>query len=84
MARATELSRCMCCRTNSVGWPRVCDECTDHEAQAELASYYGLESYEDPDGNLIAVTGMECKSCGMLYDGGMRCTYCGDPDPLDW
>jgi RNA polymerase subunit RPABC4/transcription elongation factor Spt4 len=58
---------CISCGRTPVTWPRVCPDCTDQEAQAILAS----EGYE------------ECKSCGMLYDGGMRCTYCGDPDPWD-
>jgi hypothetical protein len=58
---------CISCGKHEVGWPRVCEECKDHEAQAILAS-------EDAP---------ECGSCGMRYDGGMRCTYCGDSDPTD-
>ena len=63
--------KCICCHKNEVSWPRVCSDCTDHEAQYEIASGNGFES------------GWECRTCGMLYDGGMRCTYCGDIDPLD-
>ena len=61
------MSKCISCKSNEVTWPLVCDDCTDHEAQAFLA----LEDCR------------RCRSCGMYYDGGMRCTYCGDIDPLD-
>jgi hypothetical protein len=58
--------RCISCNRKWSGWPRVCPDCRDTEAQAILES----EGYE------------ECETCGMFYDGGMRCTYCGNPDPL--
>ena len=61
------MSKCISCGKIEVVWPLVCNNCKDHEAQAILA----MEGAE------------ECRSCGMLYDGGMRCTYCGDPDPTD-
>ena len=65
-----DMSKCVCCHKVEVTWPLVCDECTDHESQAELArKYFGKD--------------MVCKSCGMIYDGGQYCTYCGDVDPLD-
>ena len=63
------MSKCICCKKNEVTWPKVCDDCIDHEAQAELAREY---SYN-----------MTCKICGMIHDGGQCCTYCGDRDPLD-
>jgi hypothetical protein len=47
----------------------------DAEAQAELASRLYAEGL-DPDE-------MRCRTCGAIYDGGTRCTYCGDPNPLD-
>ena len=69
-AEATVASElCICCHKNPVTWPRVCDACQDHDAQDELLAYFG--------------DGHECRTCGMIYDGGMRCTYCGDEDPLD-
>ena len=62
------MSTCICCHKNEVTWPKVCDDCTDHEAQAELArEYFGEDR--------------TCKTCGMLYDGGQCCTYCGDRKP---
>lgn len=73
---------CICCGKNPVTWPRVCDECIDHEAQAELAELYGYNVSEGPYGELICATGMECRTCGMIYDGGNFCTYCGDKNPL--
>lgn len=77
-----EARLCICCGKNPVTWPRVCDDCTDHKAQAELANHYGVECYEHPvTGELILITGMECKTCGMIYDGGSFCTYCGDRNP---
>ena len=66
---------CISCEKNQVTWPRICDTCQDKEAQAELAAYY-YENGENPDD-------WRCNSCGMIYDGGMRCTYCGEEDPLD-
>lgn len=84
---------CIICRKNEVSWPRVCNDCQDKEAQEELSLKYideGIRHYEvDPyddgkdevEGGWI---GGECKTCGMLYDGGMRCTYCGDTDPWDY
>ena len=74
---------CICCHKNPVTWPLVCNDCKDHDAQAVLALDYGIEFMEGPDGEMISGTGMECRNCGMIYDGGMRCTYCGDSDPLD-
>jgi hypothetical protein len=74
--------KCICCGKNDVTWPRVCDECIDHEAQAALANIYGYEIMEGPYGDTYVQTGHECRSCGMIYDGGMCCTYCGDTDPL--
>jgi len=66
------MSRCICCHKTEVTWPLVCDECADHEAQAALVrKYFGYEN------------DMRCKTCGMIYDGGQFCTYCGDRDPLD-
>ena len=65
------LDLCICCGKNEVTWPKVCDDCKDHEAQTELM----LDPNYGPDST--------CKTCGMLYDGGMQCTYCGDIDPLD-
>jgi hypothetical protein len=61
------MSKCISCGQVEVTWPLVCDACQDHEAQAALR----LEGAD------------ECRSCGMLYDGGMRCTYCGDSNPAD-
>ena len=79
-----EKKMCICCGKNPVTWPRVCDDCIDHEAQAELATVYGLEAWEDPmTGEIILSTGMECHNCGMIYDGGSFCTYCGNHNPLD-
>lgn len=61
------MTACISCHKVMVTWPLVCDGCQDKEAQAVLAA-----AGHEP-----------CRSCGMLYDGGMRCTYCGDPDPWD-
>jgi len=85
MATTVEAANlCIVCNKNSVTWPRVCDDCIDHEAQGDLGAHYGFFYVEDPmGGEGYVVTGMECKTCGMIYDGGMRCTYCGDADPLD-
>lgn len=47
----------------------------DHEGQAELAAKY-YEEGDDPEAH-------RCRSCSAIYDGGMRCTYCGDIDPED-
>jgi hypothetical protein len=58
---------CIACGETAVTWPLVCEGCRDDEAQARL----------EADG------AEPCRSCGMLYDGGTRCTYCGDADPLD-
>jgi len=70
--RKRTMPLCICCHKIEVTWPLVCDECTDHESQANLArEYFGYEN------------DMRCKSCGMLYDGGQCCTYCGDVSPLD-
>lgn len=44
---------------------------------------YGYDVVEGPYGETSIATGMECRTCGMIYDGGMRCIYCGDPDPTD-
>ena len=74
---------CICCHKNPVTWPRVCNDCIDHEAQAELALEYGIDFQEGPYGDEISCTGFECRTCGMIYDGCMRCTYCGDSNPLD-
>jgi len=63
--------KCILCKKKEVTWPLVCNDCIDHEAQAELAQIYGDDE------------SMRCRSCGMIYDGGMRCTYCGDSDPTD-
>jgi hypothetical protein len=81
----TEISvdLCICCGKKPVTWPRVCEDCIDHEAQAALALEYGIYVEEGPFGEEISSTGYECRSCGMIYDGGMRCTYCGDSNPLD-
>lgn len=83
------MEKCICCHKNEVTWPRVCDECTDQEAQAELAMQYIndgtralCEDPMDPDAEMF-YSGGECKTCGMLYDGGIRCTYCGDADPWE-
>lgn len=69
-----EKNYCIICGKVEVTWPLVCDDCKDHEAQAILANDYG---------SFDGMTGMECRSCGMIYDGGMRCSYCGDSDPTD-
>ncbi len=61
------MSKCIACGKREVTWPLVCDDCRDKEAQAVLSAG-GAE---------------ECVHCGMLYDGGMRCTYCGSLDPTD-
>ena len=74
---------CICCHKNRVTWPLVCDDCKDHDAQAQLALQYGYDVVEGAYGDVSVATGMECRTCGMIYDGGMRCTYCGDPDPTD-
>lgn len=58
---------CICCHKTPVTWPLVCDDCADHEAQDTLAN----EGYDT------------CRSCGIYYDGGTRCTYCGDGNPTD-
>ena len=60
---------CISCGKVLVTWPLVCHDCIDHEAQAELAADPNI----GPD--------FTCRTCGMIYDGGMRCTYCGDSDP---
>jgi hypothetical protein len=39
---------CICCGKNPVTWPKVCNDCIDHEAQAELAAEYGYQVFEDP------------------------------------
>ena len=26
---------------------------------------------------------MRCRTCGLIWDGGHCCCYCGDPDPID-
>lgn len=63
-----EASLCICCHEREVIWPKVCDGCIDHEDQALLAKRYG--------------NSMDCKTCGMIHDGGECCNYCGDKDPL--
>ena len=73
---------CICGGQNPVTWPRVCDACIDHAAQAELALQYGYQVSEGPFGEVIGTTGMECRTCGLIYDGGNFCTYCGDRNPL--
>ena len=50
-------------------------EHVNDEEQDQLAQYY-YERLEDPED-------WRCRSCGAIYDGGIRCTYCGDIDPLD-
>lgn len=65
------MSKCICCHKAEVTWPLVCDECTDHESQAELARKY------------LGDDNTTCRNCGMIYDGGQCCTYCGDRDPLN-
>jgi hypothetical protein len=77
------MDKCIICGKNEVTWPLVCDKCKDHETQAQLALDYGIEVMEGPYGDTLVGTGMECRTCGMIYDGGMRCTYCGDPNPLN-
>ena len=67
--------KCISCGDNPVTWPRVCKDCRDEEAQAELADYY-MDLGDDPNE-------WKCRTCGMIYDGGQFCTYCGDRDPLD-
>lgn len=47
----------------------------NEEAQNELAAMLISEG-EDPEN-------WRCRTCGALYDGGQRCTYCGDDNPLD-
>jgi len=66
---------CILCHKTEVAWPRVCDNCCDKEAQKEIAAQLQAEG-EDPEDH-------RCRTCGMIYDGGMRCTYCGDSNPLD-
>lgn len=46
----------------------------DRESQRELSSWH-WEQGIDPDS-------MRCRSCGAIYDGGIRCTYCGDQNPV--
>ena len=85
----TDTQLCICCQKNPVTWPRVCEECVDQAAQDELASQYGYHFEIDmgePGSALVdvnLVTGWECRTCGMIYDGGTRCSYCNDPNPLD-
>lgn len=67
--------RCIFCNKVEVTFPLVCDDCQDKEAQAELTSIY-LKGNIDPES-------MKCRTCGMIYDCGSFCTYCGDRDPLD-
>jgi hypothetical protein len=43
--------------------------------QEELAARI-IEEGDDPEA-------WRCRTCGAIYDGGIRCTYCSDPDPLD-
>ena len=64
------MSLCICCHKNEVTWPKVCDDCTDHEAQAELAREY------------VGEDNRTCRTCGMIYGYGQCCTYCGDTEPL--
>lgn len=47
----------------------------DHSGQAALSLRY-YEDGEDPEHH-------RCRRCRAIYDGGTRCTYCGDPDPED-
>lgn len=82
------MEKCICCEKNEVTWPRVCDECKDHEAQEELHNAYietGLRDYVKvgPFEEIWDWVGGECRTCGMLYDGGTRCTYCGDENPWE-
>lgn len=78
---------CICCHENEVTWPKVCPECRDDEAQEELENWLIQEGVRDlveaPMGDGMHWSGGECRTCGMLYDGGSRCTYCSDPDPWD-
>lgn len=69
------MSKCIICHKNEVTWPEVCDGCQDKEAQEILRGRLIVEG-EEPDE-------WKCKSCGMLYDGGQCCTYCGDTDPMN-
>jgi len=36
-------TKCICCGKNEVTWPRVCSECRDESAQAQLALDYGYD-----------------------------------------
>ena len=47
----------------------------DDEEQNQLA-FELIEEGEDPEN-------WKCRTCGAIYDGGQRCTYCGDHNPLD-
>lgn len=50
--------------------------CTiDHAGQMALSVRY-YEEGDDPEHH-------RCRRCSAIYDGGMRCTYCGDSDPED-
>lgn len=70
-----EEDMCVVCGLKPVTWPRVCNDCQDKEAQAELALRY--------DRMGITPGAMTCRTCGMIYDGGQCCTYCGDTNPED-
>lgn len=78
---------CVVCHKNEVSWPLVCEDCTDKEAQIELFNHYlttgEARIEQDDEGNLVEVCDMKCRTCGMIYDGGMSCNYCGDLNPLD-
>lgn len=45
------------------------------ESQAELAAAI-IADDENPED-------WRCRTCNAIYNGGQRCTYCGDHNPLD-
>lgn len=47
----------------------------NREAQAELTARL-MSGGENPEA-------WRCRTCGAIHDGGTRCAYCGDGNPLD-